>query len=72
LREPDVLLLDEPTAGLDWSVRDEVLSLLQDLAKEKVLIVVTHEPDLFHHWPCEEWKLQRGRLHALSPLAAAD
>ena len=72
LREPDVLLLDEPTAGLDWSVRDEVLSLLQDLAKDKVLIVVTHEPDLFHHWACEEWKLQGGRLRALSPLAAAD
>ncbi len=72
LREPDVLLLDEPTAGLDWSVRDEVLSLLQDLARDKVLIVVTHEPDLFHHWTCEQWNLQGGRLHALSPLAAAD
>ena len=72
LREPDVLLLDEPTAGLDWSVRDDVLSLLQDLAKDKVLIVVTHEPDLFHRWACEQWKLQGGRLRALSPLAAAD
>lgn len=72
LREPDVLLLDEPTAGLDWSVRDDVLSLLQDLAKDKVLIVVTHEPDLFHRWACEEWKLQGGRLRALSPLAPAD
>ena len=72
LREPDVLLLDEPTAGLDWSVRDDVLQLLQALAKEKVLIVVTHEPDLFHRWNCEQWKLQGGQLRALSPLAAAD
>lgn len=72
MRQPDVLLLDEPTAGLDWSVRDEVLELLQDLARDKVLIVVTHEPDLFRRWECEQWKLQAGQLRALSPLAAVD
>ena len=72
MRKPDVLLLDEPTAGLDWSVRDEVLELLQDLARDKVLIVVTHEPDLFQRWECEQWKLQAGQLRALSPLAAVD
>lgn len=72
MRQPDVLLLDEPTAGLDWSVRDDVLALLQDLASDKVLIVVTHEPDLFQRWECEQWKLQAGQLRALSPLAAVD
>ena len=72
MRQPDVLLLDEPTAGLDWSVRDDVLALLQDLARDKVLIVVTHEPDLFQRWECEQWKLQAGQLRALSPLAAVD
>ena len=40
------------TAGLDWSVRGDVLELLQDLARDKVLIVVTHEPDLFQR-ECE-------------------
>ena len=67
LREPDVLLLDEPTAGLDWSVRDEVLDLLQRLAADKVLIVVTHEPDLFAGWTCERRMLQTGQLRVLSP-----
>ena len=47
LRKPDVLLLDEPTAGLDWSVRTEVLELLDQLSRDRLLIVVTHEPNCF-------------------------
>lgn len=68
LRDPRVLLLDEPTAGLDWTVRDEVLELLARLARERVLLVVTHEPELFRGWVTRGWRLEQGRL---VPLAAA-
>lgn len=67
LRKPDVLLLDEPTAGLDWSVRTEVLELLDCLSKDRLLIVVTHEPELFQGWSCTRLRLSNGCLHALSP-----
>ena len=63
LRGAEVLLLDEPTAGLDWSVRTEVLTLLSDLAKDQALLVVTHEPELFNQWDCDKRRLQGGRLN---------
>ncbi|MGB1776690.1 MAG: ABC transporter ATP-binding protein [Synechococcus sp.] len=68
LRGANVLLLDEPTAGLDWSVRDEVLKLLAELARDQVLIVVTHEPELFKQWDCQRHQLQNGELMPMSTL----
>ena len=65
LRDPKVLLLDEPTAGLDWTVRDEVLQLLGSLARERALLVVTHEPDLFRGILQGGWMLEKGRLQPL-------
>jgi energy-coupling factor transport system ATP-binding protein len=65
LRDPKVLLLDEPTAGLDWTVRDEVLQLLSRLGRDRALLVVTHEPDLFRGVIDRGWRLSRARLQPL-------
>lgn len=65
LRDPKVLLLDEPTAGLDWAVRSEILELLADLAKERAVLVVTHEPELFAPIAAEAWRLEQGVLRTM-------
>ncbi len=68
LRGAEVLLLDEPTAGLDWSVRSDVLTLLAELSKHRVVIVVTHEPQLFEGWSCNRYQLRNGGLERASKL----
>jgi energy-coupling factor transport system ATP-binding protein len=70
LRDPRVLLLDEPTAGLDWSVRDGVLELLLTLAQERALLVVTHEPELFLPRIPQGWRLEEGLLRPLAREAS--
>ena len=62
LRNPSVLLLDEPTAGLDWSVRHQLVRLLDDLRQDRVLVVVSHEPELFAPLRPRCWQLRDGQL----------
>ncbi len=68
VRDARVLLLDEPTAGLDWTVREEVLQLLGELARERALLVVTHEPELFRGVIERGWRLNNGELRPLENL----
>ncbi|CAK0769979.1 ABC-2 type transport system ATP-binding protein [Azospirillaceae bacterium] len=42
LHDPDVLVLDEPTDGLDPNQKFEVRKLIQDMAREKAIIISTH------------------------------
>ena len=62
LREPKVLLLDEPTAGLDWSVRKGVLKLLSNLNENQTILIATHEPELFEDLNSEFYELSKGQL----------
>ncbi len=65
LREPNIILLDEPTAGLDWSMKNDVKDLIQRLSSENSIIVVTHEPELFQELTSRKFLLTAGRLKTL-------
>jgi len=62
LRDPKVLLLDEPTAGLDWSVRNGVIELLSTLKEKQTIFIVTHEPELFENLNTDCYELSEGQL----------
>ena len=65
LREPNIILLDEPTAGLDWSMKNDVKDLILRLSSENSIIVVTHEPELFQELTTRKFLLTAGRLQTL-------
>ena len=62
LRNPSILLLDEPTAGLDWSMKNDVKNLILDLKNKKTIIIVTHEPKLFEKIPYRMLLLEKGKI----------
>ena len=62
LRNPTILLLDEPTAGLDWSMKNDVKNLILNLKNKHTIIIVTHEPSLFGEIPSKIFKLEKGKI----------
>lgn len=69
-QEPEILVLDEPTAFLDVAGRSTVIALLSRLAREQGLTVVasTHELDLAVRFADTLWLVDRGgRVHTGTP-----
>ncbi|CDM98557.1 MULTISPECIES: ABC transporter ATP-binding protein [Limnospira] len=67
IRQPHLLMLDEPTAGLDWSMRRQLVALLDKLKSHWTLLVVTHDAgDLLEIADCC-WRLDHGNLQPADP-----
>lgn len=62
IRQPHLLLLDEPTAGLDWSMRRQLVQLLGKLKSHWTLLVVTHDPSDLVSIADRSWSLDQGVL----------
>ncbi|CAJ2669507.1 unnamed protein product [Trifolium pratense] len=57
---PDLLILDEPLAGLDWKARADVVKLLKHLKKELTVLVVSHDLSEFASLVDQSWRMEMG------------
>ncbi|UBF27702.1 energy-coupling factor ABC transporter ATP-binding protein [Kovacikia minuta CCNUW1] len=62
IRQPHLLLLDEPTAGLDWSMRRQLVNLLAKLKTHWSLLVVSHDAAELVDIADQCWTLHQGEL----------
>ncbi|NEO98317.1 MAG: ABC transporter ATP-binding protein [Symploca sp. SIO2E9] len=69
IRQPNMLMLDEPTAGLDWSMRRQLVSLLAKLKSHWTLLIVTHDAGDLLEIADRCWSLKHGELQAIEPAA---
>jgi energy-coupling factor transport system ATP-binding protein len=69
IRRPSLLLLDEPTAGLDWSIRKQLVNLLAQLKQQRTLLVVTHDAGDLLAIADRCWTIQHGEIYPTAPLA---
>tara|TARA_B100000900_G_scaffold123733_1_gene104365 strand:+ start:87 stop:722 length:636 start_codon:yes stop_codon:yes gene_type:complete len=65
LRNPKIILMDEPTAGLDWSMKNEVKELINRLRIKNTIIIITHEVELFNKLPIKTFMLKKGKIISL-------
>lgn len=50
VNDPDVLLCDEPTGALDTETSAQIMQIIQELSRERLVIMVTHNPDLANQY----------------------
>lgn len=62
INNPDILLADEPTGALDSDTSVQVMDLLKEIAKDRLVIMVTHNPELAEQYSTRIIKLRDGNL----------
>ena len=62
VNNPDILLADEPTGALDSTTSIQIMELLKEIAKEKLVVMVTHNPELAEEYSTRIIKIKDGQL----------
>lgn len=62
VKNPKVIIADEPTGNLDKKNRDVVMDILKEIAKEKLVIIVTHDKTLSSKYSTDEITLKDGAV----------
>ncbi len=62
INDPDILLADEPTGALDSETSVQVMELLKEVARDRLVIMVTHNPELAQKYSTRIVTLKDGRV----------
>lgn len=62
VNDPDILLADEPTGALDSTTSQQIMKLLKEVAKDKLVIMVTHNPELARAYSTRIIELRDGSI----------
>ena len=72
INDPEILLADEPTGALDSATSVQVMDLLKEVAQDRLVIMVTHNPELAHAYATRIVELADGRItHDSDPFDPA-
>ena len=64
VNNPDILLADEPTGALDSDTSVQVMDLLKEVAKDRLVVMVTHNPELAEEYATRIVKLRDGKIRS--------
>ena len=62
INNPDILLADEPTGALDSATSVQIMELLKEIAKDRLIIMVTHNPELAEQYSSRIIRLLDGKV----------
>lgn len=62
VNDPDIILADEPTGALDSHTSVQIMDLIKKIAKDKLVIMVTHNPDLAHKYSTRIIEVKDGEI----------
>jgi putative ABC transport system permease protein len=62
VKDPDIILADEPTGALDSKTSETIIELIKGLSKERLVIVVTHDRGIAEHHATRMIELDEGRF----------
>lgn len=64
INNPDIILADEPTGALDENTSTQVMDILKDIAKDRLVIMVTHNPELAQQYSTRIIKMRGGKVES--------
>ena len=62
VNNPDILLADEPTGALDSETSVQIMEILKEISKDRLIIMVTHNPELAKHYSTRIINLLDGKV----------